>query len=135
MMRNTLVIQVLLACAVAALIINDGWKVRRISVGHVGVFLFASLAIFTAPAAWDYNFGWHGRGTSPRNACINNLRQIDGAKEQWAIENHIQSGAPSIPKEVNAYMKGGGPKCPEGGTYTYGKVDEPPRCSIKGHSL
>ena len=25
--------------------------------------------------------------TSAHNACINNLRQIDGAKDQWAIEN------------------------------------------------
>ena len=25
------------------------------------------------------------RNTSQQNACINNLRQIDGAKEQWAM--------------------------------------------------
>ena len=27
------------------------------------------------------------RTTSQTNACINNLRQIDGAKQQWALEN------------------------------------------------
>src|SRR5512138_3820624 len=27
------------------------------------------------------------RTTSQMNACINNLRQIDGAKQQWALEN------------------------------------------------
>ena len=27
------------------------------------------------------------RTTSQQNACINNLRQIDGAKQQWALEN------------------------------------------------
>src|SRR6266478_4702290 len=26
------------------------------------------------------------RSTSQKNACINNLRQIDGAKQQWALE-------------------------------------------------
>ena len=26
------------------------------------------------------------RSTSQMNACINNLRQIDGAKQQWALE-------------------------------------------------
>src|SRR5204862_5578809 len=26
------------------------------------------------------------RTTSQANACINNLRQIDGAKQQWALE-------------------------------------------------
>src|SRR5438477_12065760 len=31
------------------------------------------------------------RTTSQRNACINNLRQIDGAKQQWALENHKTS--------------------------------------------
>jgi len=27
------------------------------------------------------------RTTSQMNACINNLRQIDGAIQQWALEN------------------------------------------------
>ena len=27
------------------------------------------------------------RKTSQVNACLNNLRQIDGAKQQWALEN------------------------------------------------
>ena len=27
------------------------------------------------------------RTTPARNACVNNLRQIYGAKEQWALEN------------------------------------------------
>ena len=29
----------------------------------------------------------HGH-TSPKNACINNLRRIEGVKQQWALENH-----------------------------------------------
>jgi prepilin-type N-terminal cleavage/methylation domain-containing protein len=29
----------------------------------------------------------HARQVSQTNACINNLRQIDGAKQQWALEN------------------------------------------------
>src|SRR5438132_215718 len=28
------------------------------------------------------------RTTSAMNACINNLRQIDAAKQQWALENN-----------------------------------------------
>ena len=64
------------------------------------------------------------------NACINNLRQIDGAKEQWALENQKTNGEPVVVAEVNAYIKGGAPTCPEGGTFTYGVVDEMPRCSI-----
>src|SRR5579859_5427163 len=29
------------------------------------------------------------RTTSQQNACINNLRQIDGAKQTWALEHYI----------------------------------------------
>ena len=69
-------------------------------------------------------------------SCINNLRQIDGAKEQWALENKMTNGAPVVVAEVNAYIKGGAPTCPKGGTYTYGAVDEAPRCSYgNGHFL
>ena len=77
-----------------------------------------------------------GRCGGPESSCINNLRQIDGAKEQWALENKLTNGAPVVIAEVNGYIKGGGPSCPKGGTYTYGAVDEPPRCSIgKDHVL
>ena len=27
------------------------------------------------------------RNTAQQNACINNLRQLDGGKQQWALEN------------------------------------------------
>jgi hypothetical protein len=35
--------------------------------------------------AWP-NFG-RFRSVACLNSCINNLRRIDGAKEQWALEN------------------------------------------------
>lgn len=77
------------------------------------------------------------RGTAQKNACINNLRQIDGAKEQWALENKKSAGATTTDTEVDAYIKGGAPKCPGGGSYTYGNVDASPTCSLSGsgHAL
>ena len=33
------------------------------------------------------------RTTSQMNACINNLRLIDGAKQQWALEQHCANSA------------------------------------------
>ena len=77
------------------------------------------------------------RITSQKNACINNLRQIDGAKEQWALENKKSSGSTTVDTEVNTYIKGGAPTCPGGGTYTYNVVDTNPACSLSasGHSL
>jgi Tfp pilus assembly protein PilE len=29
--------------------------------------------------------------TSPASACINNLREIDGAKERWVLERHAKT--------------------------------------------
>ena len=75
------------------------------------------------------------RTTAQQNACINNLRQIDGAKEQWALEKKKSSGSASVDTEINAYIKGPAPSCPSGGTYTYGAVDTSPTCSISGHTI
>ncbi len=76
------------------------------------------------------------RGTAQKNACINNLRQIDGAKEQWALENKKASGDAIVDAEVNAYIKGNAaPTCPASGTYTYGNVDAAPTCDVAGHTL
>ena len=35
------------------------------------------------------------RATSQANACINNLRQIDAAAQQWALEKGKKTGTPS----------------------------------------
>src|SRR6188508_1356525 len=61
------------------------------------------------------------RTTAQKNACINNLRQIDGAKEQWALEQKKSAGTntSSATAAINEYIKGGTPKCPAGGAYTY----------------
>src|SRR5688500_11084127 len=75
------------------------------------------------------------RKTAQKNACIENLRQIDGAKEQWALENKKSSGSAIVEAEVNVYIKAGAPTCPGGGTYTYGAIDTNPACSTAGHTL
>jgi prepilin-type N-terminal cleavage/methylation domain-containing protein len=77
------------------------------------------------------------RTTAQKNACINNLRQIDGAKEQWALEAKIAPGTAADETAINAYIKGGAPSCPAGGTYTYNAVDTLPQCTLSanGHTL
>jgi chromosome segregation ATPase len=71
-----------------------------------------------------------------RNNCINQLRQIDGAKQQWALEKNKAGDA--IPRAQNLlpYLKDEiFPVCPEGGTYAIHSVDEIPTCTIQGHLL
>src|SRR5687768_11119835 len=70
------------------------------------------------------------RTTAQKNACINNLRQIDGAKEQWALEKKLAPAAASVDAEVELYIKGGRPKCPASGDYTFQPVDTAPTCSL-----
>ncbi len=68
------------------------------------------------------------RDNSQTNTCINNLRILDSAKEQWAMENGANTGDAVVDAGVNAYVKGGAPSCPTGGTYTYGVVGTDPTC-------
>jgi prepilin-type N-terminal cleavage/methylation domain-containing protein len=75
------------------------------------------------------------RQTAQRNACIQNLKQIDGAKEQWALETKKSPGAPTVDSEVDDYIKGGRPTCPASGTYAYGAVGENPTCTVATHTL
>ena len=78
------------------------------------------------------------RSTSQQNACINNLRMIDAAKNQWALENNKKTGDPCTADGLKPYIRltnGQIPKCPAGGTYTIGAIGESPKCSIPGHLL
>lgn len=83
----------------------------------------------------------NARNTSRKNACINNLRQIDGAKEQWALANNKSSGD-AVTNDfaalvgANGYIKAT-PVCASGGTYTVGNVGANPTCdkSADGHVL
>ena len=78
---------------------------------------------------------------SSMDACINNLRLIDGAKQEWALEYGKTSNDVPTMDDLRVYMGRGSageiPHCPAGGTYIPGKIGEPPRCSIGGpsHSL
>ena len=72
------------------------------------------------------------RTQSQKNACINNLRQIDGAVQQWALENKQAAAATVITADVIPYLKSQ-VVCPSGGTtfatsYTVSFADAKPTC-------
>jgi prepilin-type N-terminal cleavage/methylation domain-containing protein len=74
------------------------------------------------------------RVTSQQKACINNLRQIDSAVTEWALETG-QSGSVSVSSvdTVSAYIKlnsaSSVPRCPAGGVYSTGSVSSSPAVS------
>jgi general secretion pathway protein G len=74
------------------------------------------------------------RGHPSTNACVNNLRQIAGAKEQWALECHKTVADTPSWEDLRPYFgrspRNELPACPMGGVYTMGKVGDSPRCSI-----
>jgi len=75
------------------------------------------------------------RATSQANACINNLRQIDAAANEFALEQHRTTGnAISFPNDLTPYIKLNSvssiPPCPAGGTYTCGTVGNAPLCNL-----
>ena len=73
------------------------------------------------------------RTTSQQNACINNLRQIESAKEQWAMANMKATGAAIVSTDIDTYMKTT-PTCPAGGAYTYKVIGTSAACNITGHT-
>src|ERR1700675_4258267 len=76
------------------------------------------------------------RNTTQKNACINNLRQLDGAKQQWALENKQSDTASPSTADVQVNVKKNNyPTCPAGGTYTLGAVSTDPLCNKAGHVL
>ena len=77
------------------------------------------------------------RATSQANACINNMRQIDCAIQQFAMQKGLAAGAViNYPDDLTPYIKlnssGEIPGCPASGTYTPLTVGSIPSvvCSI-----
>lgn len=76
------------------------------------------------------------RNTSQQNACINNLRMINAAKEQWALENNRADGDEVDIEGVKKYLRGSKlPTCPRGKRYSINAIGADPECSIPGHKL
>jgi len=77
----------------------------------------------------------NSRNTSRKYACINNLRQIDGAKEQWAMANNVGTGNTGATwgtlVGAAGYIKAS-PACAAGGTYTIAAIGTSPSCSTTG---
>lgn len=81
------------------------------------------------------------RATAQKNSCIANLKQVDAAVQQFALEQKkTATDTYSLTDTVLlAYLKGSRlPDCPGGGTYSAGStVSGSPTCSLSatGHTL
>jgi prepilin-type N-terminal cleavage/methylation domain-containing protein len=75
------------------------------------------------------------RETARTSACANNMRQIDSAKQLWALENNMPATAAPSTAEVGAYIKGGMPSCPSNGSYSIDNLETTPSCTVHGGFL
>ena len=97
----------------------------------VVVAMISLLAMIAIPAYA------RSRSQAAAMTCIHNLRQIESAKDQWALD--LRKGKGAKPKDADlfgpaAYIRSK-PKCPSGGNYDVNKVKECPTCTITGHVL
>jgi hypothetical protein len=108
--------------------------------GLITGYLSIALSIFVIPlvAAIAIPNFVKARTTAQMNACMSNLRQIDGAKQAWALDTKQPETATPAVQDLDPYFRQGGfsaMKCPAGGVYTINTAGEKPTCSIPTHRL
>jgi hypothetical protein len=112
---------------------DEGWMAVANGSQRGGSVLAASAAAPAVLAAMALPAMAKAKDRAQKIACINNLRTIQGAKKHWALENGKPSTATPTLEEIRAFAAPGKiVRCPKGGEYIVGSIDEQPRCSIHG---
>ncbi len=110
---------------------GEGLALGGLITGYISILMIAFTGLLAAIAIPNFV---KARTVSQRNACMNNLRAIGGAKRTWALENRKSDN--DTPRESDLfgpdkYMRQR-PVCPANGTYTLNPVSVMPACSLHG---
>ena len=108
--------------------------------GLITGYISMALAVFLIPmmlAIAVPNFV-RARQVAQQNACINNLRMIDAAKQSWALEKKQTLEDAPTAEALSPYLgrrNFNTLRCPAGGSYSINKVGELPSCTVPNHQL
>jgi prepilin-type N-terminal cleavage/methylation domain-containing protein len=110
--------------------------IRKNTAGFTLVEIMIVVGIIGLLAAIAVPSFVQARTAARKGACVNNLRLIDAAKEQCALETNLDDGAAVDAADITPYLKGGAmPNCPADGTYDIKAIGTPPTCTVSGHEL
>lgn len=76
----------------------------------------------------------HARDAGQARACVSNLSRIAGAKEEYALDNHVSMDDPTEMSwaQIGTYIRGPEPTCPTHSpseyNYVIGSIGVPPTC-------
>jgi prepilin-type N-terminal cleavage/methylation domain-containing protein len=105
------------------------------------MIVVAIIGLLAGMAVYNY---YSARSQAQMNTCINNLRQINGAKQQWAMEQGKMINDTPVDSDIQPYLGHGAngsltsvvcPLNPTGGfdgSYTIGSMGIPPQCNVGG---
>ena len=111
-------------------------RIHRGTRGFTLVEIMIVVAIIGLLAAIAVPNFVQARNNARKNACINNLRLLQAAKDQYAIENNQSDTMTPGNGDISPYFKStqlgtdGLPKEPTGGAYDPGAVNAVATCDV-----
>ena len=113
---------------------GGGLALSGLITGYLSIALIPLIGMLAAIAIPNFV---KARNTAQMHMCISNLQQIDGAKQQWALENKKEPTDTPTAQELDKFLNTSFTtlKCPAGGVYTINAVGAKPTCSIPQHEL
>ena len=113
---------------------------RRRNAGFTLVEIMIVVAIIALLAAIAIPNFVKARSASQKSACIANMKQLNGAKATWALEQKKANTDTPVDSDLfgsTAYIRVK-PSCPANGTYDVDSVQNIPSCTLgtsEGHTL
>jgi hypothetical protein len=118
----------------AGMLTGDGPALGGLITGYISIALIPVIGLLSAIAIPNFV---RARDVAMQNACINNLRIIDAAKQQWALEKGTDASATPTMGDISPYLGRSQqtPTCLKGGHYEVNPVRDRPTCTVPGHEL